>query len=40
MWDGAALPGELPVGDHHLRMSITDLAGKTTTTNMVLTVSK
>jgi len=31
---------ELPVGDHHLRMSISDLAGKTTTTNMVLTVSK
>ena len=31
---------ELPAGEHHLRMSISDLAGKTTTTNMVLTVSK
>ena len=31
---------ELPVGDHHLRMSISDLAGKTTTTKIVLTVSK
>lgn len=30
---------ELPVGDHHLRMSISDLAGKTTTTSIVLTVS-
>ncbi|MEM7044093.1 MAG: hypothetical protein AAF543_14885 [Pseudomonadota bacterium] len=31
---------ELPAGDHHLRMSISDLDGKTTTTNMVLTVSE
>ncbi len=30
---------ELPAGDHHLRMSISDLAGKTTTSNMVLTVA-
>lgn len=31
---------ELPAGDHHLRMSITDLAGKTTTTRMQLTVTE
>lgn len=31
---------ELPAGDHHLRMSITDQAGKTTTTKMVLTVAE
>ena len=31
---------ELPAGDHHLRMSISDLAGKTTTSNMVLTVAE
>lgn len=31
---------ELPAGDHHLRLSISDLAGKTTTTNMLLTVAE
>ncbi|MGI9507849.1 MAG: hypothetical protein ACR2QJ_00695, partial [Geminicoccaceae bacterium] len=31
---------ELPAGEHHLRMSISDLAGKTTTTKMVLTVTE
>lgn len=31
---------ELPAGDHHLRMSISDRAGKTTTTKMALTVTK
>lgn len=31
---------ELPAGEHHLRMSISDMAGKTTTTNMVLTVAE
>ena len=31
---------ELPAGDHHLRMSISDQAGKTTTTKMLLTVAE
>jgi hypothetical protein len=31
---------ELPAGDHHLRLSISDEAGKTTTTTMVLTVAE
>lgn len=31
---------ELPAGEHHLRMSISDQAGKTTTTKMVLTVAE
>ncbi|MEZ5934442.1 MAG: hypothetical protein R3F54_21365 [Alphaproteobacteria bacterium] len=30
---------DLPAGDHHLRLSISDLAGKTTTTDLVLTVA-
>ena len=30
---------ELPAGNHHLRMSISDTAGKTTTSDMVLTVA-
>jgi hypothetical protein len=30
---------ELPAGDHYLRLSISDQAGKTTTSNMVLTVA-
>lgn len=30
---------ELPDGDHHLRMSISDKAGKTTATEFVLTVA-
>lgn len=31
---------ELPAGDHQLRMSISDRAGKTTTTKMALTVAE
>ncbi|MGI9510932.1 MAG: hypothetical protein ACR2QJ_16450 [Geminicoccaceae bacterium] len=31
---------ELPAGDHHLRLSISDMAGKTTTTKMILTVTE
>ncbi|MGI9490950.1 MAG: hypothetical protein ACR2QF_00840 [Geminicoccaceae bacterium] len=30
---------ELPAGDHHLRMSISDLAGKTTATEFIFTVA-
>ena len=30
---------ELPAGEHHLRMSISDTSGKTTTTKMVLNVA-
>lgn len=30
---------ELPAGEHHLRLSISDLAGKTTTSTMILSIA-